>query len=118
MKRTSHCIASCLTGLSLATAIPTSAFAQTASGDGYAAMLSYLDSNTINGHVAQGMQGISAVNTTAGDANQQANLRAFALGGHTQALLQARQRTYSDAAVDASLHASASIGGVCTRQKS
>jgi len=111
MKRTSIYIAWCAAGLLFAVMVPTSVFAQTASGDSYTGMLSYLDSNTISGNVAHGTQGISSANTADGDANQQANLHAFALGSHTQALLLARQHTYSDAAVDASLHASASIGG-------
>lgn len=111
MKRTSIHIAWCAAGISLAVIAPTSVFAQAASGDSYAGMLSYLDSNTISGNVAQGAQGISSVNTAAGDANQQANLHAFAQGVHAQALLLARQHTYSDAAVDASLQASATIGG-------
>lgn len=111
MKRMFYRMVWCVVGLPLAVIVPTSAFAQTAGGDSYAGMLSYLDSNTISGHVAQGAQGINAVNTAAGDANLQANMHAFALGSHTRALLLARDRTYSDAAVDASLHASVTIGG-------
>lgn len=111
MKRMPYRLVLCVVGVSLAACLSTSGVAQTANGDSYAAMLSYLDSSTISGHVAQGAQGISGVNTAAGDANLQANMHAFALGSHTQALLLARQHTYSDAAVDASLHASATISG-------
>lgn len=107
MNRMFYCMALCSIGFCFAAA----AHAQTSGGDSYAAMLSYLDTNTISGQVAQGTQGISSVNTAAGDANQQANLHAFALGGHTLALLQARQHTYSNEAADASLNASARIGG-------
>lgn len=100
----------CAAVIGFAAIAQTPAFAQATHGDSYDAMLRYLDANTINGHVAQGVQGISSVNTAAGDANVQANLHAFALGGHTLALLQARQRTQNNAA-DAPLNASASIGG-------
>ena len=96
-------------GIWLAMPLQTPAFAQTTNGNSYDAMLSYLDTNTISGHVAQGVQGISSMNTAAGDANLQANLHAFALGGHTQALLQARQRTQNNVA-GAPLDASARIG--------
>lgn len=98
-------------GIGLAMLVQLPAFAQTASGNSYTAMLSYLDSNSIGGNVAQGAQGISSVNTAAGDANQQANLHAFAAGSHTLVLLQAKQRTYTHAAADALLNASATIGG-------
>ncbi|MFK2890237.1 hypothetical protein ISS98_03795 [Dyella flagellata] len=97
-------------GFGLIAAVQAPAFAQT-NDDGYVAILSYLDSNTISGNVARGSQGISSVNTAAGDANQQANLHAFTLGGHAMALLQARQATHRNAAADAPLDASATIGG-------
>jgi hypothetical protein len=106
MRRMLTRIASCTAWIWLAAA----AHAQTAGGDSYAAMLSYLDTDAIGGQVARGAQGISGVNSTAGVANLQANVHVFALGSHGQALLQARQRTY-DPAAGASLNASVSLGG-------
>ena len=91
--------------------VAAAAHAQTANGDSYAAMLNYLDASSIGGQVAQGAQGITSLNTAAGDANQQANLHAFALGTHTQVLLQARQHTDSNSATNTPLKASASISG-------
>lgn len=108
MNRMLYRIAWCMAGI--ATTVQTPAFAQATSGDSYDAMLSYLDANTIGGQVAQGVQGINSMNIAAGNANVQANLHAFAAGGHAQALLQARQHT-QNSATDVPLNASASIGG-------
>jgi len=93
----------------LAASVP-AAFAQTASRDSYAAMLAYLDTDSIGGNVAAGTQGITSVNTAAGDGNQQANLHAFALGGHASVRLQARQRADGDATSPTPQDASAIIG--------
>lgn len=87
-----------------------SAFAQTAGADSYAAMLSYLDSNVIGGNALQNTQGISSVNSAAGNANLQANLHAFALGTQAEAQIQAQQHERS-ATPAATLDASATIGG-------
>lgn len=80
-------------------------------GDGYATMLGYLDSSRIDGHAFGGTSGATAVNLSAGDLNQQANLRAFATGRGAQAVIVSHQLHRDDHA-DAPLHASASIGGV------
>jgi hypothetical protein len=98
-------------GITLAAAALAPAFAQTASDGSYEAMLSYLDANMIGGDFARGAQGISSVNSAAGDANQQANLHAFALGPHTVAHINARQRMYGSQPNDTPLDASVSIGG-------
>lgn len=79
-------------------------------GDGYTAMLGYLDNSRVDGHAFGGASGATAVNLSAGDLNQQANLRAFAVGGAAQATIVSNQLHRDDRA-DAPLHASASIGG-------
>lgn len=76
----------------------------------YATMLGYLDDSRINGHAFAGVNGATAVNLSAGDLNQQANLRAFAVGGHAQVTITSNQAHRDDHA-DAPLHASASIAG-------
>jgi hypothetical protein len=79
-------------------------------GSSYAAMLGYLDGSRIDGHAFGGTSGATAVNLSAGDLNQQANLRAFAVGGNAQAGIVSDQMHHADRA-DAPLHATASIGG-------
>ena len=79
-----------------------------AGNDDYAAMLGYLANSRIDGNALRGATGASAVNLSAGDLNQQANLRAFASGG--QAQIQALQ-LQSDNQADRPRAASASIGG-------
>jgi hypothetical protein len=79
-------------------------------GDSYAAMLGYLDGSRIDGHAFHGASGAIAVNLAAGDLNQQANLRTFAVGRAAQASIASSQSHHDDHA-DAPLHASASIGG-------
>lgn len=97
--------------LTLAASVPTHAFAQATSHDSYAAMLSYLDADSIDGNVAEGTQGITSVNTASGDGNQQANLHAFALGAHASVRLQARQRSDGYPEAPTPQNASATIGG-------
>lgn len=110
MKRMLRQLALCAIGLWLVAGWPASAFAQTTSNDGYGAMLTYLDSDTIDGQAMQGTEGITGVNTAAGNGNLQGNLRAFASGNQAQATIQAQQhaRAY---APNATLYASATIGG-------
>ncbi|WP_431635578.1 hypothetical protein ACQVBX_16900 [Dyella sp. KULCS107] len=79
-----------------------------AGNDDYAAMLGYLANSRIDGNALRGATGASAVNLSAGDLNQQANLRAFASGGRAQ--IQALQ-LQSDNQADRPRAASASIGG-------
>ena len=81
-----------------------------AGNDDYAAMLGYLANSRIDGNALRGATGASAVNLSAGDLNQQANLRAFAVGGAAQATV-ASDQSHRDDHADAPLHASASIGG-------
>jgi len=79
-------------------------------GDSYATMLGYLDGSRIDGHAFGGTSGAIAVNLSAGDLNQQANLRVLAVGHGAQATVASSQLHRDDHA-DAPLHASASIGG-------
>ncbi|HET6804680.1 MAG TPA: hypothetical protein VFH59_04470 [Frateuria sp.] len=81
-----------------------------AGDDDYAAMLGYLTSSHLDGHVLQGADGSIVVNMAAGDLNSQANLRAFASGPEAQASIDARQRQLGNQA-NAPLVAQASIGG-------
>lgn len=97
-------------GLWSAFTLSQNTLAQTAGNDSYATMLSYLDNNVMSGNALQGAQGISSVNTAAGDANLQANVHAFALGSQSQALIQARQHLHSETD-DTPLYASSTIGG-------
>ncbi len=79
-----------------------------AGGDDYTALLGYLANSRIDGNALRGASGASAVNLSAGDMNQQANLRAFATDGPAQ--VQAVQ-WQSDNRIDRPRAASASIGG-------
>jgi hypothetical protein len=110
MKRMLRHFAFCAVALWLAAGWQAAAFAQTSNADSYSNMLTYLDSNTIDGNVMQGTQGITGVNTAAGNGNLQANVRAFALGNQAQAMIQARQHAHSYAP-NATLYASATISG-------
>lgn len=84
------------------------ASARAGDGDDYATLLGYLANSRIDGNALRGANGASAVNLSAGDMNQQANLRAFASGGPAQ--IQALQ-LQSDNQADRPRAASASIGG-------
>jgi hypothetical protein len=76
--------------------------------DDYARMLGYLASSRIDGNAMRGVSGASAVNMAAGDLNQQANLRAFAVGGTTS--VHSRQLQLGNH-TDRPYAASATIGG-------
>lgn len=76
MKRMLRCLELCAV-VCLASVTITPVVAQTMTTDSYAAMLTYLDNSTIGGNALQGTQGISSVNTAAGDANLQGNLHAL-----------------------------------------
>lgn len=92
--------------LSLAVTLPS--MPVQAADDDYAMMLGYLVSSRIDGNAMAGTQGASAVNMAAGDLNQQANLRAFAVGG----LVAVRSRQIQQENRSRSPYvASASIGG-------
>lgn len=79
-----------------------------AADDDYAQMLGYLTNSRIDGQAMSGTSGASAINMAAGDFNQQANLRAFAVGGSVS--VTSRQRQQGNLA-NAPTVASASIGG-------
>ena len=70
-------------------------------------MLGYLANSRIDGNAMRGMSGASAVNMAAGDLNQQANLRAFAVMAGVGASRQRQQQNQANRP----LTASASIGG-------
>jgi len=76
----------------------------------YGAMLGYLDSSRIDGHAFGGISGTTAINMSAGDLNQQANLRAFAAGGNAQASVSSNQ-THTNDHADAPTYATTTIGG-------
>ncbi|MBO9718043.1 MAG: hypothetical protein J7507_14890 [Pseudoxanthomonas sp.] len=79
--------------------------------DDYTEMLGYLAQTRIDDHALAGSTGAIAVNMAAGDLNQQANLRAMAIGvdgAHVQS--GARQQRDGDIH-DMPLAASATIGG-------
>lgn len=78
--------------------------------DSYSQMLGYLAQTRIDGTVMAGSRGAIALNMAAGDLNQQANLRAIAVGTHSQATVDVRQRSIDDL-YDAPVGASATIGG-------
>jgi len=79
-----------------------------AGDDDYATMLGFLASSRIDGHAMQGATGATAANLSAGDFNQQANLRAIAKGGQAQIQSQQWQQ---DNRADRPYVALASIGG-------
>ena len=113
MNRTSLCVG-LLALLSLPIIAPpvrASDDTQTAKGmAGYQAMLGYLDSSRIDGHAFGGLSGSAAINLSAGDLNQQANLRAFATGGNARASISSNQ-THDDDRANGPEHATATIGG-------
>ena len=81
-----------------------------ASDEGYAEMLGYLAQTRIDGQALTGSRGAIAVNMSAGDLNQQANLRAIAVGANAQTQVDLRQKSDNDT-FDLPLQASATIGG-------
>ena len=81
-----------------------------ASDEGYAEMLGYLAQIRIDGQALTGSRGAIAVNMSAGDLNQQANLRAIAVGANAQTQVDLRQKSDNDT-FDLPLQASATIGG-------
>ena len=78
--------------------------------DDYADMLGYLAQTRIDQNALAGSTGAIAVNQAAGDLNQQANLRAIAIGGHAISTVDARQRRGPEV-FDTPVRASAVIGG-------
>lgn len=76
--------------------------------------IGYLTSTRIDGNAMRGTTGLSGVNMAAGDFNQQANLRAFVVGGNVSvSSRQIRQNNHSDRpdAASASISGSAYGGG-------
>jgi hypothetical protein len=69
-----------------------SALAHAAPGDGYAAMLAYLTDSQISGTALNGSAGSITLNLAAGDLNQQANLRALAVGNQAAVRIRASQQ--------------------------
>ena len=67
-----------------------------AAADDFAAMLAYLTQSRVDGAAFAGASGAIAVNVAAGDLNQQANLRAIAVGTEALAGVQARQARKRD----------------------
>ena len=80
------------------------------SADDYGAMLGYLTQSRIDGQAFAGASGALALNVAAGDHNQQANLRALAVGPDASADVALRQQRRGDSA-NAPDSASAVIGG-------
>jgi len=78
--------------------------------EGYAEMLGYLAHTRIDGEALADSRGAIAVNMASGDHNQQANLRAIAVGATALSTVDARQRSRDDA-YDLPQYASATIGG-------
>jgi hypothetical protein len=109
MKRILRHLALCAIGFWLATGCHAPVFAQTSS-DSYSAMLTYLDSSTIDGNAMRNTQGVTGVNQASGNGNLQGNLRAFATGDQAQAMIQAQQRAHAYAP-NATVYASATISG-------
>lgn len=87
-----------------------SGMACAAQDDTYTAMLSYLTHSRIDGHALNGSSGAIALNLAAGDLNQQANLRAIAVGDHASVQIHAQQWQSGNAANTPDV-AVASIGG-------
>ncbi|TAN08515.1 MAG: hypothetical protein EPN38_02285 [Rhodanobacteraceae bacterium] len=69
-----------------------SPLARAAPGDSYAAMLAYLTASQISGSALNGSAGAIALNLAAGDQNQQANLRALAVGNQASVQIHATQQ--------------------------
>lgn len=87
-----------------------STFAHAAEGGDYAAMLAYLTNSRMDGKALDGSSGAIAVNLSAGDFNQQANLRALAVGEQAAVRITAQQQQKRNTA-NAPDVAVASIGG-------
>lgn len=81
-----------------------------ARADEYEGMLGYLADTRLDGRALSGARGTIAVNQAAGDLNQQANLRALAIGDAADAHAVVRQRRDGDGH-DLPARASARIGG-------
>ena len=96
-----------LAGAACATALVAG---QARAGDDYAEMLGYLAQTRIEDGVLAGASGAIAVNMAAGDLNQQANLRALAVGEVADVQMGAAQKR-SDDVYDTPRIASATIGG-------
>lgn len=95
--------------LAAAFASPVRAADPPAQADDYAVMLRYLTHNRIDGQALSGASGAIAVNLASGDLNQQANLRAFAIGDRAAAGAQSLQLRANDHATAPDV-ADASIG--------
>lgn len=95
--------------LILAVLVVAPAQAQEAPQDGYAGMLQYLTSTRIDGQALSGSTGMVGVNMAAGDFNQQANLRSFAVGANASSNVYASQRQQDNLATSPD-QASATIG--------
>lgn len=96
--------------LLLALLLAVAAHAQEAPGDDYAGMLRYLTATHIDRQALSGASGVIGVNMAAGDFNQQANLRLFAVGPTARLQVQASQMQRNNLAPSPD-SASASIGG-------
>lgn len=83
---------------------------QAQESDDYAAMLGWLAETRIDERAFNGASGAIGVNQSAGDLNQQANLRAFASGDAARAPIAAHQARASNG-FDAPAQATAVIGG-------
>jgi len=94
----------------LALLLTATAHAQQAPGDDYTGMLRYLTDTHIDGQALSGASGVIGVNMAAGDFNQQANLRLFAVGPMVRLQVQAIQMQRNNLAPSPD-SASASIGG-------
>jgi hypothetical protein len=96
--------------LLLTVAFMSPALAQNVPSDSYDGMLQYLTSTRIDGQAMSGASGVVGVNMAAGDFNQQANLRAFAVGPNTATRIRASQLQDNNLATSPD-RATASIGG-------
>ena len=79
-------------------------------GDEYSEMLGYLAHTRLDQQALVGSTGAIAVNMAAGDLNQQANLRAIAIGQNASAQVDSRQKAVANIH-DLPRQASAVIGG-------
>lgn len=79
--------------------------------DDYADMLGYLAQTRIDDHALAGSSGAIAVNMAAGDLNQQANLRALAVGADAANVQVSARQDRGNDVYDTPLAASATIGG-------
>ncbi len=87
-----------------------SPLAAAADGDAYSAMLAYLTNSRMDDKALNGSSGAIAVNLSAGDFNQQANLRALAVGEQAAVRISAQQQQKLNTANVPDV-AVASIGG-------